>query len=258
MISRQVVRALAASAGVVLGLAWPATSQASVVIASTRVIYDAQESEVTLKLTNEGTAPALVQTWIDKGDARAAPSTIEVPFTVVPPIARIDPTKGQTLRIAYTGEALPQDKESVFWLNVLEVPPKPTGDAADANQMQLAFRSRIKVFFRPSGLKGSSEDAPALVVWRLYCSTGPCRLEASNPTAYHVSFTSIDVSAGDKVATFDEGAMVGPGEREVLPLKGVFTPAAGARVHYSALNDFGGPVAGDAALQPGDVGPLSK
>src|SRR5215475_3561481 len=54
----------------------PVPAEASVVIAATRVIYDANESEVTLKLSNEGQSPALVQSWIDAGDVRGAPSNI--------------------------------------------------------------------------------------------------------------------------------------------------------------------------------------
>ncbi|PJI52023.1 molecular chaperone EcpD, partial [Methylobacterium radiotolerans] len=58
----------------------------------------------------------------------------------------------------HTGEPMPQDKESVFWLNVLEIPPK---DKANQNLLQMAFRSRIKLFYRPAGLKGKAEDAPS-------------------------------------------------------------------------------------------------
>ncbi|WP_250862581.1 fimbria/pilus periplasmic chaperone, partial [Caballeronia sp. INML3] len=84
------------------------------------------------------------------------------------------------------GEPLPADKESIFYLNVLEVPPKPTGDEASANQLQLAFRTRIKFFYRPSGLKGQATDAPGQIVWHLKHDGGKNSIEASNPTQYHV------------------------------------------------------------------------
>ena len=47
-----------------------------------------------------------------------------MPFTMVPPLFRLDPKKGQMLRIVYTQEPLATDKETLFWLNVLEVPPR--------------------------------------------------------------------------------------------------------------------------------------
>ncbi len=244
-------RALAAAC-LALGLAWLApAAQASVVIAGTRVVYRASEAEETIRLSNEGAAPALVQAWVDAGDATAAPSAIEVPFTITPPIARIDPKKSQTLRLVYTGEPLPQDRESVFWLNMLEVPPKPGAELAGANTLQLAFRTRIKIFFRPTGLPGSAGEAPARIVWRLMRSGDQLAVEAHNPTPYHVSFTRVAVHSGNEMATFDDGGMVEPGASKVFPLKGGIGAPAGVQVRYRALNDFGGPIEGEAPLTQG-------
>ncbi|MEN2468965.1 fimbria/pilus periplasmic chaperone [Burkholderia sp. GS2Y] len=249
MKSRTALRSLIAAVCIAwLGyLATPA--DASVVIGGTRVIYGAGESEVTLKLSNAGQAPALVQSWVDAGDVRSAPSNIKVPFTVTPPIARIDPSKSQTLRIVYTGEPLPEDRESVFWLNVLEVPPKASAADADMNRIQLAFRSRIKVFYRPDKLKGSSADAPAQLTWRLTQVDGKPAIEAHNPTPFHVSLTMISVQSGGRRAIFDDGGMVGPGATRAFPLKGDAPDAAGATVHFTALNDYGGAVSSETPLR---------
>ncbi|WP_246641906.1 fimbria/pilus periplasmic chaperone [Paraburkholderia edwinii] len=226
-------------------------AEASVVIAATRVIYDANEPEVTLKLSNEGQSPALVQSWVDAGDVRGAPSNINVPFTVTPPISRIDPSRSQTLRLVYTGEALPQDRESVFWLDVLEVPPKPAADSRETNHLQLAFRSRIKLFFRPAHLQGTPDTAAAQLTWRLTQTGGQLAIEVHNPTAFHVSLTEITVHAAGKAATFDDGGMIGPGETHAFQLKGEVADAPDATVHYQWLNDYGGPGGGDAPLGPG-------
>ncbi|MDF3840015.1 fimbria/pilus periplasmic chaperone [Cupriavidus basilensis] len=220
----------------------PFPALSSVVIAGTRVIYDARESEAVMKLSNEGKTPALVQAWIDDGNAKAAPAEIAVPFTVTPPVSRIDPGKGQTLRILYTGEPLPPDRESVFWLNVVEIPPKPTGDEAEVNRLQFAFRSRIKLFYRPAGLKGSAGEAPAQIAWRLVNANNRQALEARNPTAYHASFSALEVTAGGKTARFDDGGMVGPGETKVFPLSGELSAGAPGRMRYQAINDYGGPM----------------
>ena len=42
---------------------------AGVVVNGTRVIYPAQAREVTVQVDNVGDSPALVQAWIDSGDA---------------------------------------------------------------------------------------------------------------------------------------------------------------------------------------------
>jgi len=229
----------------VIGGLLPFAAQASVVIAGTRVVYDAKESEVTIKLSNNGEKPALTQVWLDKGDAKADPSKIDLPFTITPPMSRIDPAKAQTLRIAYTGEVLPQDKESVFWLNVLEIPPKPTADEAGPNHMQLAFRSRIKFFFRPAGLKGSVDDAPGKLTWHVVDKGGKKVLQVTNASLYHVTVIAAEVGA----AKFEDGDMVAPGATLDLPLTGHAVAAVGTPVHFTTLNDYGGPVQGEAVLQ---------
>ncbi|MDP9876457.1 chaperone protein EcpD [Variovorax boronicumulans] len=221
-------------------------AQASVVIEGTRVVFPGQEREVTLKLKNTGKQPALVQAWFDKGDPTVAPEKLDVPFTLTPAVFRLDPDKGQTLRIIYSKEPLAQDRESLFWLNVLEVPPK----SDDTNQLQLAFRSRIKLMFRPQGLPGSAEEAPAQVRWEVVPAEGGkgYALRASNPTAFHVNLGELELVVGGK--RFDAGAgHVPPRGAQLFPIGGLNErPAGDARVDYGAINDFGGPVKGQRPL----------
>lgn len=73
----------------------PSQASASVVIATTRVIYPAQQSEVTVRLSNEGSSPSLVQAWIDDGRAQAALEDLDVPFSLSPPLFRIDPKRAR-------------------------------------------------------------------------------------------------------------------------------------------------------------------
>jgi fimbrial chaperone protein/chaperone protein EcpD len=245
---KQTIKILLTAGVFALGLATTLQTQAAVVIAGTRVIYRGGDTEQTVKLTNEGKSPALTQIWLDKGDPKASPSAVEVPFTITPPLARIDPGKGQTLRILHTGEALPQDRESVFWLNVLEVPPKVAASDADANHLQMAFRSRVKMFYRPAGLKGRAEEAPAQISWRVVQADGRPALEARNPTPYHVSFSTLEVIDAGKTVRSEDSGMVNPGETQTFPLSGAVSQGAGTTVRYRAINDFGGVIEGDAAL----------
>lgn len=69
-----------------IGMALCAAVHASVVIGGTRVIYDAHDTEVTIKLTNEGKSPALTQVWLDNGNLNDDPSAISTPFDIVPPL----------------------------------------------------------------------------------------------------------------------------------------------------------------------------
>jgi fimbrial chaperone protein/chaperone protein EcpD len=226
-----------------LCMAAAAPTTASVVIAGTRVVYHAKDQETTVKLSNAGTTPSLTQVWIDTGDASASPSDINVPFIVTPPVSRIDPGKAQTLRIVYTGEPLPADKESVFWLNVLDIPPKPESETG--NTLQLVVRSRIKLFFRPANLPGAAQNAPEKVEWRVIRNNGQWALQAHNPTPYHVSFGWLEMDG----KRLDDGGMVAPGETQSFPLKGEPVSTASATVKYHAISDYGGAIEGEAALQ---------
>ncbi|MBO0237257.1 fimbria/pilus periplasmic chaperone, partial [Vibrio parahaemolyticus] len=78
--------------------------------------------------------------WLDTGDASETPDTIKTPFQITPPISRIDAKGGQTLRIRLMDKnGLPQDKESLWWLNILDIPPTVrTAGKEDQNFLQLA------------------------------------------------------------------------------------------------------------------------
>lgn len=117
--------------------------QGSVVIMGTRVVYPAAQKSINIRLNNENSSPALVQSWLDTGDATVTPDSVRVPFIITPPIFRMDPKSGQTIRVVYTGESLPTDRESLFYLNVLDIPAKPENkDSGSAevnnNYLQLA------------------------------------------------------------------------------------------------------------------------
>src|SRR5262249_14720643 len=131
-----------------------------------------------------------------------------------------------------------------------EVPPKPTADGAENNHLQLAFRSRIKLFFRPAHLQGTPDAAAAQLTWRLTKVDGGGAIEVRNPTPFHGSLTEITVHAAGKVGAFAAGGMVGPGETRTFSLKGEAADAPDATVHYQWLNDYGGSVGGDAPLGP--------
>jgi chaperone protein EcpD len=231
-----------------LALLFYSSSMASVVITGTRQVYSAKQKEITVKLNNDGLAPALVQSWIDTGDVQSVPATAKAPFVLTPPLARIDPGKGQSLRLMYVGAPLPSSKESVFWLNVLEIPPK--AQASESNTLQMAFRSRTKIFYRPEGLPGNPNEAIEQVQWRVVpVSQGQgFVLEATNPSAFHVSMVGVSLVAGVERHDAEDG-MVGPGETRQFALSTLkVMPVMTAQVEFNAINDYGAQVPTRRAL----------
>jgi P pilus assembly chaperone PapD len=227
------------------------TAQANVLIGGTRVVFPAKDGEVTVRLTNDNDHPVLVESWIDRGDIHSTPESVDVPFLITPPLFRMEAKKEQSLRIVYTHEQLPADRESLFWLNVLEVPPKPTGAQAEGqNLLQLALRSRLKLFYRPAGLQGDPAKAPAELTWKVVADGKGFALEAHNPTPYYVTITDLSLVVAGKNATAELG-MVAPMSDLRMPLHDVMQkPATGSVISFTSLNDFGAGSAFKGAIAP--------
>jgi len=218
------------------------------VVTGTRVVYPAVKREVTIDVRNPGERPSLVQAWLDAGDSQAKPGESKVPFVMTPPLFRLDPTKSQSLRLVYTHDPLPKDRESVFWLNVLDIPPRAAANPDLPNQLELAYKHRMKVFFRPEGLTGSAADAPARLTWKLLSRDGKLvGVQASNPTAYHVSLTQFTATV-DGHPIIVKADMVEPFATRSFDLPDTVTQPSGAvALNYWFVNDFGGNVTGTAS-----------
>lgn len=231
------------------------TAHAGVVINSTRIIYPQNDKEVTVRLESKNQVPVLVQVWLDRGDEHSTPGLTDIPFVATPPIFRMEPGKQHVVRLAYTGEALAPAQESLFWFNVLEVPSQPHG-ARHSNQLQLAFRTRIKLFLRPHNLPYAVEAAPAKLQWRRVSGEHGQALEVFNPTPYHLTFEQIDVQVSGqrhprKSAASGPENMVMPGghRRFELPTLSSF-PGRTTNVVFQTLDDFGVTVSHNAEVLP--------
>jgi len=236
--------------GIIFAFLLTVNANANVVINGTRVIYNAQENEATVRLTNVSSTPSLVQVWLDSGDMQSTPETGKSPFIATPPIARVEPNKAQTVRIIYTREPLPQDRESVFWLNVLDVPPMPvTKGADDANYMQLAIRSRLKLFYRPKDLPGSPLNAAANVRWELLQKQDSVILLATNDAPFYVSMDHADLTIADKNYVVNTEMLPPRSSKEFLVRDLLTIPSApNLQLHYATVNDFGSVVLHDFNL----------
>jgi fimbrial chaperone protein len=211
----------------IAGLHWPAG--AGVTLSGTRVILGEKQREASIPVKNNGTAPYVVQTWIDAGEGRN-----KTPLLVTPPLSRLDPGMENILRIMRVGGSLPTDRESVFWLNVKEIPEK----SKEENVLQIAVRTRIKIFYRPSNLPGQPGEARAKLRWVVgpNPTAGGAVLKVANPSAYHVTFTGLKVDQGKQDIN---AAMVPPFGEVSYPLNALATPQP-IQVSYTTINDYGG------------------
>jgi len=199
-------------------------SQASVVIGGTRVIYDASKKETSVSISNPTDAGKsgvfLVQSWVELND-----SGDRAPFIVTPPLFRINANQENILRIVRTGGTLPEDRESVFWLNVKAI---PAADEGSQNVLQIVMKSRLKLFYRPAGLPG----LPVEAYKQLSFSLNNGRLKVLNPTPYYITFYRL--TAGGK--EIKEANLVPPKGSVSYPL-----PQGGdGKVVWRTINDYGG------------------
>ncbi|MDT3419060.1 chaperone protein EcpD [Pseudomonas protegens] len=214
-------------------------AHAGIVLEGTRLVYPAEAREVTLKLSNTGSVALLAQSWIDEGDANKSPEEIKVPFLLAPAVSRVEAGGSAILRVSYSKEPLAKDRESLFWLNVLETPPRRK---QDENVLQFAFRTRIKIFFRPDNLIGNAGMAGEKLKWELNragASQVPV-IKVFNPTPYYVSFGRMEVAVSGRRIDLKPG-MVAPFGYESFPW-----PASApsqptkASIEYEVIDDFGG------------------
>lgn len=208
------------------------SSYASIQIGSTRVIYREAEKDVSVQVNNPGGYPVLLQSWMDDGRTDIKPENISSPFILTPPLTRVNANEGQTLRLSYIGKSLAADRESVYWLNVLEIPPAAS---KETNQIQVAFRSRIKVFYRPTGL----EDKAALSAAKsLQWVVQGKEITLTNPTPFYISLLSVSIKANGKTTTIPAD-MIAPKSSKTFELTQSIAPGQLPGVAVEFINDYG-------------------
>lgn len=211
-------------------------AQAGIQLNATRVIYPEGKKETTLGLKNEAAEPRLIQAWVDAGEGNDA----RPPFIIMPPIFRVDPGKGQSLRISFIGGDIPRDRESVFWINVLEVSPPPPGKKAGThNYMQFPVRSRLKLFYRPKALPGSPQEAVSALSWRLLPGHKDIQLECTNPSAFNISFQDIRLIPPSGEKETGQSGMCPAKGKTVFTLRETRNTGEG-KIFFSVINDNGG------------------
>lgn len=193
-----------------------------IALGATRVIYPAEAKQVSLALTNsDKTNRFLIQSWVE--DARENKSS---DFIITPPLFVSKPKSENTLRIMYVGAPLPQDRETVFWLNSKAIPAVEREVIEGKNVLQIAILSRIKLFVRPANLPSTPGDSPA----QLKFSRQGITLKIDNPTPYYVSLVSLGIAAHALPNT-----MVAPKSSSSVQLP----EGATGPVTYQTVNDYG-------------------
>ncbi|MEM0553469.1 MAG: fimbrial biogenesis chaperone [Turicibacter sp.] len=208
--------------------------RAAIQIHGTRFIYNEADASAIVRITNEGNYASLVQTWIDAGDLLMQPGEDLLPISILPPMAKIEAKQGQLFKLIYTGIPLPKDRESIFWINVLDIPRKVL-DEKSSNLVKVAVRSRMKIFYRPTGLMYTHQEA--INKLRFNIDRKKNMLRIINDGAYHLTIESAKLDG----SVLDIKSMISPFSQKEYNISGVAYPLNGAehKVVLNIIGDYG-------------------
>ena len=182
--------ALLACASLLVLATYSPTSQAALTLSGTRVVFDSDKRSTSLIIANPSNRTFAVQTWVNTA---ADDATTAVPLIPSPPLFRLNPGKEQHVQINGLPNTLPMDRESLFYFNVQEI---PQADADNNNVLNIALRTRIKLFYRPHQLKDNPVARLKELQWSIKTVGGQSQLIVNNPTPFHVSFNRLEVTDG--------------------------------------------------------------
>lgn len=161
---------------------------AAFTLSGTRFIYDEGKKNISVEVSNANKETFGGQIWIDN---TSQPAT-DVFFTPAPSFFKVAGGEKQIIRLLNINPALPQDRESLFWLNVQEIPPAPKdGD----NVLAIALNTQVKLFYRPKSLKNGRDKAEQKI--QVIGS------KLKNPTPYYFAVTAVTVN-GQKIKLSSE------------------------------------------------------
>ncbi|PHM49478.1 fimbrial biogenesis chaperone [Xenorhabdus miraniensis] len=200
-------------------------SLAGVVIGGTRVVYLSDQKEASISINNPETDISyLIQSWVqDEHDET------KVPFIITPPLFKLTAGNENILRIVKIGNNLPDDRESLFWLNIKSIPATAK---TEQNQLQITVKSRFKLFFRPASLA----DNASVAYKALKFKTDGHKLIAENPTPYYISFSELHTGNDAKNYEIKSAGMIPPFDQVSwdVPIQNI------NQVTWKTINDFGG------------------
>lgn len=181
------------------------TTHAAINLDRTRIVFPESDKASSLKVDNQSKAlPYLALSWIEDEKGRKE----DAHFMALPPIQRIEAGSSSQVRIvkqAATGQ-LPKDRESLFYFNLREVPPKSSSTSEERSVMQVAMQSRIKLFWRP---KAIAKKPGEMTEMRMEITASAKGLTVHNPTPYYITLAWLSKNAKTMLPGFDS-LMIAP------------------------------------------------
>ena len=207
-------------------------ANAAIGLDRTRVVFDGSKEAVSMNITNNNTQlPYLAQGWVEDEQG----NKITSPLIVLPPVQRLEPGKKSQVKVQSLPaiKSLPQDRESVYYFNLREIPPR----SDKANSLQIALQTRIKLFYRPAALVQNRQERSEPWQQELTLTRVGDHYQVNNPTPYYVTLIDARRSKDTETVADFEPLMLSP--KGSLKLGGSVA-ALGTKPRLTYVNDFGG------------------
>lgn len=208
------------------------SAMAAISLDRTRVVFNGQDKSVSLSISNQNEQlPYLAQAWVENENDEK----ISSPLVVVPPIQRLEPGGKSQVKIQGLPalNQLPQDRESLFYFNLREIPPR----SDKANTLQIALQTRIKLFYRPAALTKTSVVSSSPWQERLTLTRQGDQYVVNNPTPFYITLIDASDQADGKTPEAFEPLMLAPQSQAALS---VGVKVLGVKPVLTYVNDYGG------------------
>ncbi|TQC70003.1 molecular chaperone (plasmid) [Pantoea dispersa] len=215
---------------------------AAVVPLQDRVLFSGNDSDRRLLIVNnDRNAPVLLQSWIDDGSSDGLNKEKNYPFIVIPAVEKMSPGKIVNLRVLPTEKIreLPMDRESVFWINLYEIPGiKKSQQRENVNKVEMGLNTQLKIIYRPFMVHMDIKKIAEGLSVRL--SDSGHSLELDNPSPYYVTPVSIKIkySSGEQPLQLGMSRMIAPFSHKRYGLTKVMNSKE-MTVEYTLVDDSG-------------------
>ncbi|BBU97423.1 fimbria/pilus periplasmic chaperone [Providencia hangzhouensis] len=202
-------------------------ANAAVTLDRTRIIFDGNQSSINITIRNDNPElPYLAQSWLEN----ALEQKLETgPIIATPPIQRMEPKSTSLVRLSTAPDIakLPQDRESLFYYNLREIPPK----SSEAGVLQIALQSRVKLFYRPESIVAQSKTDWTKYITLTATSSG---YTLDNPTPFYLTVIGIGNSQKQSEESDFDAVMIPPKSNQLIKSSKFSTP------YLTYINDYGG------------------
>ncbi|TVK93672.1 hypothetical protein AYJ01_11265 [Shewanella algae] len=199
------------------------SANSALTLDGTRYIYNSDVNAIPVTVANQADRLFGGQIWLEQTS-----DTGDIPFAVVPNVFALEKGAKQVVQLsALESRSLSQTQESMFWLNLQEVPSKDKGMNV-GNALVMAARIKVKLLYRPESIKKERKHAEE----KIRLQRDGASLVISNPTPYYFAVISV---AGSSTSSNSQLTSFAPFSQLRLELP----EREGDTIDFRAIDDWG-------------------